>query len=223
MSFIDDLLLDKAAYGFQGGPTWDTTIVRLRSGYTKRNANRALPLHRYSAPFNNIEAADWAEVLNAFNACQGGAHSFRFFDRNDYQLSGEIIATGTGASQQVQLTKKYAFGTGSPQTIITRNITKPVDSTVDYGRLTKQLGAAPAFALTEENLTSSPLLPQTSLAFSLDYSTGIVTFTATAGATIRATGWFDVPVRFVNDDLLLTRTALNANSLDVELEEDLGA
>lgn len=223
MSFINDLLLDKVAYGFQGGPTWDTTLVRLRSGYTKRNANRSLPLHRYGAPFNNISEADWQTVLAAFNACQGGAHSFRFFDRNDYKLDGEVIATATGAEQSVQLTKSYAFGTGSPQTIITRNITKPVDSTVDYGRLTKQLGAAPAFALTEENLASSPLLPQTSLAFSLDYDTGIVTFTGTAGATIRATGWFDVPVRFVNDDLLLTRTALNANSLDVDLEEDLAA
>lgn len=220
MSFIDALLLDKVAYGFTGGPSFDTTTVRLRSGYRKDNANRELPVHRYSAPFNNISESDYQTLLAAFMATQGAAHSFRFFDRNDYKLEAEAIGTATGAvNQTLQLTKAYTFGA----TTLTRNITKPINSATAYGRGVQQLGAAPAFVITEENLAASPQVPAAPIAFSLDYATGIVTFTGTAGYTIRASGWFDVPVHFMNDELPMTRSNINVNTFDVDLEEDLAA
>ena len=194
--------------------------MQLTSGRTRRNAERSRPLYRYTAPFNNIQADHLATVISAFNACLGSTHSFRFFDRNDYLLDGVSIGTADGTTDQtLQLIKPYTFG----GTTVNRTITKPVDSAVDYSRGTAQLGAAPAFVITEENLTASPQVAATPISFSLDYDTGIVTFTSTAGYTIRATGWFDVPVYFEHDTLAFATNNLNAHSADIDLVEDFGA
>ena len=220
MAFIDSLLLDRLAYGFSGGPVYDTTKVELRSGRIKRNANRSKPRHRYTAPFNHIQPAHVSTLTAAFNACLGSTNSFRFFDRNDYLLTAVNIGTATGATDQtLQLIKPYSFGA----TTTNRTITKPVDSTASYGRGESVLGAAPAFVFTEENLTASPQVAATPISFSLDYATGIVTFTSTIGYTIRATGWFDVPVFFARDELSISAMDKNAFSTDIDLLEDFSA
>jgi len=50
-SFIHERLLDCVAYGFQGGPTFYTQKVEMRSGHTRRNAIRSRPKYRFSAPY----------------------------------------------------------------------------------------------------------------------------------------------------------------------------
>ena len=211
MSFIDSLLLDCVAYGFSGGPTWSTTRVTLASGMVRRNAERERPVYRYTAPFNNLKQEQLSVVVQAFNTCLGGLHSFRFFDRMDYLLDDAVIGTADGsAGQEIQLVKPYTFGAQT----INRPIKKPVDSMVDYGRGERTLGPAPAFAVTANG---SPI------AFTLDYTTGIVTLTGTAGHVIRASGWFDVPVYFEHDALNFALNNKNAHSTDVDLTEDLMA
>lgn len=211
MSFINSLLLDRVAYGFAGGPTFATTQVKLHSGINRRNAERSRPLHRYSASFMNIQSEDLGVVVAAYNACLGATHSFRFFDRMDYKLDDEVIGTADGTTdQELQLIKTYSFGGTETE----RTITKPVDSTVDYGRGTNRLGAAPAFVIKADG---------TPISFTLDYSTGIVTFTASAGESITASGWFDVPVHFVHDELMFSVNNLDAHSADIELAEDFSA
>ena len=63
------------------------------------------------------------------------------------------------------------------------------------------------------------------LAATVDYSTGIATFTATASAVIRWSGEFDIPMMFRDDALPLQAISRNADGLmlagDVALEEDL--
>lgn len=206
--FIDALLLDKVAYGFVGGPEWLTTVVPLRSGQESRNAERSRAKHYYTAPFQNINEEHRHLVISAFNACQGRLHSFRFFDRMDYLLDDQIIGTGDGSSeQQIQLVKTYPFGASSVQ----RRITKPIDAATNYGRGERTLGAAPAWILTADNVEFSD--------WSINYSTGLVTLTAGDGEVIRATGWFDVPVRFDQDRLMFARGNVNAHSTDIELVE----
>jgi uncharacterized protein (TIGR02217 family) len=205
--FIDSLLLDRVAYGFSGGPEWVTLVVPQRSGQESRNSERSRPKHYYAAPYQNIDEDHRHLVVSAFNACMGRANTFRFFDRMDYSLDDAIIGTADGtADQEIQLVKPYSFGANS----ISRPITKPVDSAVNYGRGTNVLGAAPAYVITADN---------TPVSFALDYTTGIVTLTASEGAVIRATGWFDVQVRFDQDKLMMTRGNKNAHTTDVELVE----
>jgi uncharacterized protein (TIGR02217 family) len=193
--FIDDTLLDRVAYGFTGGPTWATTRVQLISGRTKRNAERSLPLHRYSAPYDRIQDTDHATVLAAYMACIGPIHSFRFKDRSDYQLSDVTIGTAAGgADETMQLVKPYSFGSET----LERKITKPVAG----------------ITLTEDDV---------GLAHTIDLLTGIVTFTSSAGKVIRATGEFDVPVYFDDDSMDFTFDNWAAHSTDVNLIEDFNA
>jgi uncharacterized protein (TIGR02217 family) len=138
-------------------------------------------------------------VLHAFNACLGGAFGFRLKDWADYIATDELIGLGTGAEQAIQLAKLYTFGTRT----VSRPIRKPITASV---------------TLTQNG---SPLTA------SVDYTTGIATYTATNGATVRWSGQFDVPVCFSDDELSFSFESQNPRGFlltaDVALEEDLGA
>lgn len=175
--FINERLLDCVAYGTQGGPTWLTRKVGIRSGRTRRNPRRSRPLYRFSILYRNLQAAHHAEVLQAFNACMGGVHSFRIKDWSDFQAVDELLAVvGTGAPQTVQLTKRYAFG----PTAVLRPIRCPIEDTV---------------VLTADGVP---------IGKTVDDETGEVTFTAASGDVLRWSGEFDVPVMFQDDELLFS-------------------
>jgi uncharacterized protein (TIGR02217 family) len=175
--FNDTRLLDKVAYGSTFGGEFNTRVIRLKSGHERRNANWSLPLHRYSILYQALQPDDHALVRNAHYACLGSAIGFRFKDWIDYTATDESVGSGTGVEQQLQLIKTYNFGVYN----LERNIYKPVEGTV-----TIKVNGSP---ITEDSTNF------------IDYDTGILTITATAGHTITWSGEFDVPVRFENDRL----------------------
>jgi uncharacterized protein (TIGR02217 family) len=199
MSFVESRLLDCVSYGTQGGPTWSTRKVALRSGIVRRNAERSRPMYRYLLLYQNIEPVHYDAIIHAFNACLGGVFGFRLKDWSDYLAEDEYLTLGTGAEQTVQLYKLYAFGNIN----VSRPIRKPVSGTV---------------TLTDDG---SPL------AAVVDYTTGEVTFTASDGGVVRWSGEFDVPVMFEQDELLFQANNQGANGLimtaDMGLVEDLSA
>lgn len=173
MAFIEERLLDCVSYGTQGGPTWLTRKIGLRSGILRRNPQRSRPTYRFTVVYRNLNEDDHAEVIDAFNACFGGAHSFRLKDWSDYQATNQqMSALGTGAPQSLQLRKLYTFGSQT----VARPIRKPVKSTVTM------------------TANGSPL------AFVLD-DVGMATYTAGNGQVVRWSGEFDVPVMFEDDEL----------------------
>lgn len=197
MSFIESRLLDCVAYGTEGGPTWSTRKVGLKSGVIRRNPNRSRPMYRFSVLYQNLRPEDHAEVIGAFNACLGGVHSFRLKDWSDFQATNETLSVlGTGSPQTVQLTKLYTFGSVS----VARPIKKPV-----LGTVTMTADGSP-------------------LAATIDYTTGEATFTAGASDILRWTGEFDVPVMFEDDALPFTAANRSAEGLaltaDISLMED---
>lgn len=199
MAMIETRLLARVAYGTQGGPTWSTIRTGLRSGHTRRKARRSRPLYRFLVLYQNLSEEHHQDVLNAFNACRGGLHSFRLKDWSDYVATDELVAIAAGGEESVQLQKAYTFGT---ETAI-REIRKPVAGTV---------------LLTAD---------EAPLAATVDTTTGIVTFTATEGQVIRWSGEFDVPVMFEQDELLFSADNRGADAglfltADVGLEEDIG-
>lgn len=197
MSFVESRLLDCVAYGFQGGPTFATQRVQLRSGIERRNAIRSRPMYRYVAPYQNISQADQATVINVFNAVLGSAHGFRFKDWADYTATLESLGNAPSGTTAVQLKKTYTLGALST----TRNIKKPVTGTVTV----YQSGVAKAGTL---DTTTGLFTPSTSWS---------------AGAPITWSGEFDVPVHFASDELIFDFSNLNALTSDVSLEEDLSA
>lgn len=192
MAFVEERLLDNVAYGFRGGPTWHTNMRKLRNGSRVAEAIRSRPLYRFVAPYQDIDRGDHKLVIQAYNACQGMAHSFRFKDWSDFEAEDQFVAIATGAPQTVQLKKYYTFGS----LVTERKILKLVAGT--YG----------LFAIT----------PPTGVSF--DANTGMVTFTGTIGQTITWSGEFDVPVHFGNDEMMWDYSNFEALTTDVTLEED---
>lgn len=195
MAFIERRLLDCVAYGTQGGPTWVTRRIRLKSGIIRRNAQRSRPAYRYVVLYQNLNEEDHYSIMEAFNACMGGVHGFRLRDWADYRATNEFVTVGTGVEQTVQLAKLYEFGN--------QNISRPI----------KKLVSASLTA------NGSPI------AATVNLNTGMATFTAPNGHTVRWSGEFDVPVMFEQDEALFEAVTRLSSGLaltsDISLIEDL--
>jgi uncharacterized protein (TIGR02217 family) len=120
------------------------------------------------------------ELIAFFRARKGKAYGFRFKDWTDYKAAGQLIGTGDGAIRIFQLVKRYPSGS----VIEVRTITKPVAGMVRiYKDAVEQLSG-----------------------WSVDVTTGIITFTTApaVGLTITADFELDVPVRFDTDHMAVT-------------------
>lgn len=194
MSFIEERLLDELAFGFSGGPTWNTLVKTLRNRHERRNVQSSRPQHRFSGSFDRRESEVVEILLNTYNATYGAAYGFRFKNHLDYQVEDEPLPDGTGILQTVQLVRTYTFG-GQATSVPIR---KPNDDVV----------------ITEDGVPISS---------SVDTSTGIAVFTAAPGAQIAWSGTFDLPVRFETDEFSATMETWNATSVDIQLIEDMSA
>jgi len=171
--FNETRLLDCVAYGSQFGQEFKTRIIKLKSGFERRNVDWSMPLGRYSVLYQALNPEDHDLVYSAHMASMGSAIPFRFKDWRDYTATSEVIGTGTGSPQELQLIKTYTFGAIS----LERVISKPVEDAVTLYADGVEIGV------------------------SVDTETGIVSFMAGAGEEITWSGEFDVPVRFDSDRL----------------------
>jgi uncharacterized protein (TIGR02217 family) len=143
-----------------------------------------------------------------FIARQGSLHGFRYNDfldhttaangRDDPTDTDEVIGTGDGVETDFQLVKRYTSG-GVTRV---RNLTKPVSGTT-------------VVSIDDASQTSG---------WSVDTTTGIVTFTTAPGVDeiIKAGCEFDVPVRFgeeVDAGLDVSLESYNNGSASVPLVE----
>jgi uncharacterized protein (TIGR02217 family) len=171
---------DNIAYGATGGPEFATTVVATGAGHEKRNVNWSEARGRWDVASGLKTQAQLDELIAFFRARKGKAYGFRFKDWTDYKATGQLIGTGDGAIKTFQLVKHYPSGS----VVEVRTITKPVSGTVHiYKDGVEQLSG-----------------------WSVDVTTGIVTF-ATAPATgvaITADFELDVPVRFDTDHMGVT-------------------
>jgi uncharacterized protein (TIGR02217 family) len=115
MAFINTRLDQCVAYGFSGGPEWNTLVVPMDNGREQRNGQWLFPKHRYSAQYMNIRPQDRNEVLAAFHACRGQLHVFRFKDWNDYEGSAEPFVQINGIWR---MAKQYSFGSETSTRLI---------------------------------------------------------------------------------------------------------
>lgn len=196
MAFINARLLECVADGFEARRTYATRIHSLRSGQESRNANRAFGRWSFSALAENVTPDVYADILAAFDVVRGSNDSFRFKNWLDYAATGESLGNAPSGSTAVQLVKSGTFG-GVTRT---RNITKPVTGTVTV----YQAGVAKAG--------------------SIDTATGLFTPTTgwTAGQPLTADFEFDVPVRFMADELPATYDDWEAVNVPIELIEVFG-
>jgi len=170
------------SYGSSGGPGFNTSIVATDAGTEERVARWNYPRHSYDASYAIRSLADLNLVLEFYTARQGPAFGFRYKDWFDFTSASDhrgahdgqdvVIGTGNASEQDFQLIKKYTSGT----TTRNRTITKPVSGTV---RVTLD---------SVEQVSG----------WSVNTTSGIVTFTTAPGIGVEVTAGFefDVPVRF---------------------------
>jgi uncharacterized protein (TIGR02217 family) len=199
MAFDDIRFPTAISRGASGGPERRTDVVVLGSGAEERNSRWANSRRRYNAGFGVKSLNDIHEVLRFFEERRGRLHAFRWKDHMDYKsaaplsavtASDQQIGTGNGAQAAFQLVKRYGSGLRD----YVRTITKPVAGSVVI-----------------------EVAGSTVTAFSIDTSTGIVTFNTGAipppGAAITAGFEFDVPVRFDTDTLGINLSQFQAGDI----------
>ena len=189
MAFHEVRFPDDISRGARGGPERRTQVVELASGDEERNASWADSRRCYDAACRIRRADDLAAVVAFFEARNGRLHGFRWKDWGDFKSSlpstpvtpiDQTLGTGDGATTAFQLVKRYE---SSSQAWV-RRIVKPVTGTARVAR-----GGVEALSGWSVNATS-----------------GVVTFAAAPGAGVLVTAGFefDVPVRFDTDRLDVT-------------------
>lgn len=169
----------KVAYGASGGAEFNTSITTTFAGFEQRNVNWLKSRGRWDVSTGLKTKADMDVVQAFFRARYGKAHGFRFKDWSDYQALGQTLGTGNGSLTTFQLTKTYLSGAWS----YSREISKPVSGTVKIYLNSVLQGSG----------------------YSVDHTTGVVTFTVAPGAGVIVSSDFDfdVPARFDTDALLV--------------------
>lgn len=193
MGFHEELFPVDIAYGSLGGPGFSTEIVVTDSGAEQRIANWSAPRHRFNAAYAVRSYEQLQTVKIFYNARLGPANGFRFKDFFDFttNLDGKTSPLNTdvdlgnqnaGATiLQWQMIKKYQDVGGSPTTIRSFKITKPVAGTT--------VCIVNGVVQTE------------GVGFTVDNTTGLLTFTPVvpAGINVKFGCEFDKPVRFGED------------------------
>nr|WP_156454195.1 MULTISPECIES: DUF2460 domain-containing protein [unclassified Sphingomonas] len=170
-------------------PEWSTAIVSSAGGQEKRNANWAAARTRYDAGPGVRSEADIAELLAFFRARMGPARGFRLRDpfdassRDDDGAPGptdQALGAGDGVMTRFALIKRY----GETE----RRITRPVAGSVRVAIDGVETGAFVVEAGGWLSLDNAP--PD--------------------GAIVTAGFRFDVPVRFAEDQLSVSRATFLA-------------
>lgn len=99
------------AFGWQGGPEFNTLIKQLRSGRERRRSLQEVVKHRYMLPFQNITDEDYLQGLKSvFLAARGRAYTFRVKDASDFTADAAILGAGDGVETEFDLYVPYTFG-----------------------------------------------------------------------------------------------------------------
>lgn len=179
MAHLDIYLGNHHSFGWEGGPSWRTTVVPLRNKRTRRNGAWSQPRHLFTLPFTDRFPDHYRLVLDTHIVCRGRLHAFRVRNQLDYIASGQVFGEGDGTTTVFQLGRLITRGSQSVFMEI--------------------------HALSIANDAPTPQVFVNGVAATATFNnrTGVVTFAAPPAndAVLTWSGYFDVWVRFAHDDL----------------------
>lgn len=192
MGFLEDNIFpDDISAGSRGGPTFAVSVVETDSGKRERVLRHSQSQRRYDVAYGVRSQEQLYAIIEHFEVSQGRTQGFRFKDWADYSTTGSgtthldtddavtatdvVLGTGDASTTTFQLIKKYTRGA----TTRNRTIEKPVSGSV---------------------LVALDGVPQSS-GFSVNTTTGVVTFTTAPANNVEVTAGFefDVPVMYDTD------------------------
>lgn len=173
------------AFGWEGGPGYNTSIVSLRNGHERTNADWDQPQHSFSLPFLNILPGLYAPIKQMHLNCRGRNGKFLYRDRLDWTAENELVGTATAGQAVFQLGKR---------------------STIDgvtYYRAVHALYTPNTDGSAAQAVPSVTVNGAAGGAHTVDYDRGTITFAAglAEGDVVRWSGAFSLWVRFDNDRL----------------------
>lgn len=146
MAYLRTYIDPCAAYGWNGGPEFNTRIVSFDSGRERRNANWSEARQRYTLPFMNISREAYAAIRNMFQVCRGQLHVFLYRDPLNHTVENAIFGAGDGTETFYQLSKSsmldgviytqniYAIPDGEPVSVFVDGTPFPTGYTIDRDR-----------------------------------------------------------------------------------------
>lgn len=206
--FLEQRFPPEISYGSSGGPAFNTSVFVASSGFEQRNINWEYARCKYDVSHGIKTHEQMAEVLDFFYVVKGKATGFRYKDWADYQLDMEQIGVGDGVTTAYQITKTYTVGAESyVRTLrkIVQPFTPPAPPTPGYND--------PAVVF---EVYVNDVLQTITTHYTIDYNTGIITFTSPPANThtIKVNGEFDVPVRFDTDEMQITLESFDLETWD---------
>jgi uncharacterized protein (TIGR02217 family) len=175
-----------------GGPAFKTEVKQGYSGQEQRNRDWKNCRNKWTisllTPANGFTRQQFVDMVSSYFLVVGGkADGFRFKDHKDFKAVGQTMGIVSGTVFQLQKT----YTVPAPLTAYVRKITKPITSATN-----NYVGAPLANTV---NIYVSGVL-QTS-GYTLDPTTGLVTFGSAPAATPTADFQFHHPARLDTDDL----------------------
>lgn len=185
MSYIRAFISTCEAFGWTGGPGFNTDIQQLRSGRESRNGDWQEVQHFYSVPFQNIRHELYVPIKQMHMVCMGRLHCFLYRDKADFEADDEQFGIAESGQDEFQLSKISTLDGVSYQ----RNVTALYAPGADG----EAVPVAPV--VTVDGTPTS--------AFTVDHDRGLIVFDTpmAGGEVLRWTGTFAVWVRFDNDRL----------------------
>jgi uncharacterized protein (TIGR02217 family) len=166
---------------------FSTAIVTAQSGAEQRSPDWESAKMRYDVGPGVRSESDVRALVDFYRARRGPGVAFRFRDPFDAEAAGELLDVGDGVRTEFPLVKRYGDEAQAP----IRRITRPVAGSV-------------AVAVGGVAVSAWSLLPFGVLSFAVPPG---------AGAEVRASYAFDVPVRFAEDRLEVSRATFLAGEI----------
>lgn len=187
---------DDISKGSSGGPSRQTDIVELVSGFEQRNAAQAHSKREYDAGLGLRNLDDLYDVIEFWEARFGQLYGFRWKDWTDFR-SGKPYRPTTATDQ--------VLGAVSGSTVAFQARKVYTSGSVSYARPIKKLVTGTVKVAVGGTLQTS--------GYTVNYNTGVITFDSAPGGSVTAGFEFDVPVRFADNKLVLSVDAFKAGSI----------
>lgn len=151
MSYSTLRFPELVAFGFAGGPGFNTRVAASISGFEQRQQNWSASRGRWRATHRHKGQAATEALLAYFQAMNGRTHGFPFKDYTDYSASASTGVVALISGDTYQMKKRYTAG----GLTMDRPIKKPISATVSIsgggsysldaatGIITRNSGAAP--------------------------------------------------------------------------------